>query len=101
MNNWRICWVFTHILTKCIFKEAKSPVKDLVRQRCAEGFNFGVKGLNVFFTHVCGIAIPTPTKVIEVAMDGGEKCGMVSSFLLIGTFTSRPLGVYQPPEQRN
>jgi hypothetical protein len=37
--------VFHAYINEITVQETKSPVKNLVRQRWAEGFNFGVKGL--------------------------------------------------------
>jgi hypothetical protein len=46
MNNCCNCLFFHAHINEMHSSRSKIPSKNLVRQRCAEGFNSGVKGLN-------------------------------------------------------
>jgi hypothetical protein len=46
-NNWCICWFFHAYIKEMHGSRSKIPSKNLVRQRCTEGFNSGFKGLRL------------------------------------------------------
>jgi hypothetical protein len=71
MNKFCICWFFTRILMKCTVQEAKSPVKNLVRQRCAGVFNSIVNGL--IYTYVQLLQLNTTTYVEKTSYSKGKE----------------------------
>jgi hypothetical protein len=56
MNNWCIFLLFTH--NEMHGSRSKTPVKNLVRQRCAERFKSSVKGLSV-----AAVALKSPSEL--------------------------------------
>jgi hypothetical protein len=51
---------------KCTVQEAKSPVKYLVRERCTEGFNSGVKVLiNLIVGHAVALLVEATNGQVE------------------------------------
>jgi hypothetical protein len=47
-------------------QEAKSPVKNVVRQRCAEGFNSGVKGLTTVHAYKLHTSVKSTVLTKEI-----------------------------------